>query len=166
MIGYKRDVNEGGTRNFLAVRGPGVPAGAVDSTLLHITDVLPTLAALAGISPTATPHLPWDGVSFANLLSSNAGSGARGDAAASATQAGRTVFTLGPRCWDADAVPDLGADRCESSAASVFARACVYGGGLIAHGHCRGKCWAQSHTSQFQAVPCYTMLTLMMHVCC
>lgn len=127
MIGYKRDVNEGGTRNFLAVRGPGVPAGAVDSTLLHITDVLPTLAALAGISPTATPHLPWDGVSFANLLSSNAGSGARGDAAASATQAGRTVFTLGPRCWDADAVPDLGADRCESSAASVFV--CVWGRG-------------------------------------
>lgn len=48
MQGYKRDVEEGGVRNYLAVKGPGVQAGVIDSTLTDIADILPTLAALAG----------------------------------------------------------------------------------------------------------------------
>jgi arylsulfatase A-like enzyme len=49
MQGYKRAVEEGGIRNFLAVQGPGVQGGVVDSTLLDITDVVPTVADLAGV---------------------------------------------------------------------------------------------------------------------
>ncbi len=48
MVGYKRDVTEGGVRNFLAVKGPGVAAGVVDSTLLDVVDIMPTVMDLAG----------------------------------------------------------------------------------------------------------------------
>jgi arylsulfatase A-like enzyme len=49
MQGYKRAVEEGGIRNWLAVQGPGVQGGVIDSTLLDITDVVPTVADLAGV---------------------------------------------------------------------------------------------------------------------
>jgi arylsulfatase/uncharacterized sulfatase len=78
MQGFKKSVEEGGVRNYLAVKGPGVPSGVVDSTLLHITDILPTVADLAGVSGR---HMPWDGVSFTNVLhppSSGAASAAGG----------------------------------------------------------------------------------------
>ncbi|KAF8072531.1 hypothetical protein HT031_000191 [Scenedesmus sp. PABB004] len=68
MQGFKHSVLEGGVRNFLAVQGPGVPAGVVDSTLVDIKDVLPTMAELAGLPANGTNHWPWDGLSFANLL--------------------------------------------------------------------------------------------------
>jgi arylsulfatase/uncharacterized sulfatase len=49
MQGFKREVTEGGIRNWLAVKGPGVQAGVIDSTLLDITDVVPTVTDLAGV---------------------------------------------------------------------------------------------------------------------
>lgn len=48
MQGEKHEVLEGGIRNYLAVQGPGVQAGVVDSTLTDVTDILPTVADLAG----------------------------------------------------------------------------------------------------------------------
>lgn len=53
MQGYKRAVEEGGIRNYLAVKGPGLQAGVVDSTLVDITDVVPTIADIAGVAPDA-----------------------------------------------------------------------------------------------------------------
>ncbi|WIA28866.1 hypothetical protein OEZ86_011391 [Tetradesmus obliquus] len=38
MMGYKKDVLEGGVRNYMAVKGPGVPGGVTDSSLTSITD--------------------------------------------------------------------------------------------------------------------------------
>lgn len=36
MQGFKKSAEEGGIRNFLAVKGPGVPAGVLDFTLTSI----------------------------------------------------------------------------------------------------------------------------------
>uniref|UniRef100_A0A383VJP5 Sulfatase N-terminal domain-containing protein n=1 Tax=Tetradesmus obliquus TaxID=3088 RepID=A0A383VJP5_TETOB len=122
LTGTKSEVFEGGVRNFLAVQGPGVQAGVTDSTLLDITDILPTMADLAGIS-SSSKHLPWDGRSFKNLLvpssssSSSSSSavvtagGSRGTSLATKEQQERVLFLLGPQCWDANAVPLLTADR-------------------------------------------------------
>lgn len=125
MRGGKSMHYEGGIRNFLAVQGPGVAAGCVDSTLLSLADVLPTVADLGGATDPTT-HLLWDGSSFKNLLSVNAtvqnstghksavpsqGSGYRGTSLASAEQLQRYVFILSEHCWDADAVPVLSANR-------------------------------------------------------
>jgi hypothetical protein len=57
---------EGAIRNHLAVSGPGVPAGALDNTLLGLADILPTIAELA--SAKHTTHKPWSGSSFTHLL--------------------------------------------------------------------------------------------------
>jgi arylsulfatase A-like enzyme len=57
---------EGSLRNHLAVWGPGIPTGGITNTLVSISDILPTMADLAGA--TNTRHRPWSGVSFANLL--------------------------------------------------------------------------------------------------
>jgi arylsulfatase A-like enzyme len=70
MMGQKSTLFEGGIRTFLAVRGPGVPAGATDSSLRSVTDILPTLSDLAGITSGSIAHMPWDGISFVNLLKS------------------------------------------------------------------------------------------------
>ncbi|WIA16004.1 hypothetical protein OEZ85_012737 [Tetradesmus obliquus] len=119
LTGTKSEVFEGGVRNFLAVQGPGVQAGVTDSTLLDITDILPTMADLAGIS-SSSKHLPWDGRSFKNLLvpsSSSSSSavvsadGSRGTSLATKEQQERVLFLLGPQCWDANAVPLLTAER-------------------------------------------------------
>lgn len=110
MQGWKKSVEEGGIRNFLAVHGPGVPAGVVDSTLTSITDVLPTMCSLAGLSP---PHLPWDGLDIANLLRDGAAAtpGNRGTSKSNAEQASRYVVSMSPDCWGPDVVPALGPDR-------------------------------------------------------
>lgn len=117
MQGSKSTTFEGGVRGFLAVRGPGVRGSITDSTLLHITDILPTLADLAGI-PQDAHHLPWDGISFKNLLLSGPNSlplkglrGRRGTRLSNAAQSERFVFALGPACWDPDAVLELGPGR-------------------------------------------------------
>lgn len=136
MMGHKSFVQEGGIRNWWAVQGPGVKAGVIDSTLLQLTDVMPTVADLAGVAEDAVKHMPWDGISFANLLSpaqplhgpvdtntkssavtSSVGAkgramGHRGKRLATNIQTDRFVFSLlAPQCWDFDAVPQLGADR-------------------------------------------------------
>lgn len=49
MQGSKHEVLEGGIRNFLAIRGPGVQQGATNWQLTGLVDVLPTLVELAGI---------------------------------------------------------------------------------------------------------------------
>lgn len=115
MKGDKSTVFEGGVRNFLAVQGPGVQAGVVDTSLLDITDILPTIADLASLPQDAGGHLPWDGLSFKNLLLTGSDAvpahGNRGDSLATAQQHDRMVFILGPYCWDANLVPALGANR-------------------------------------------------------
>ncbi len=117
MQGYKHFVYEGGVRNFLAVRGPGVQPGAVDSTLLDVTDVLPTLADLAGAPPPSDPAAAWDGLSFKNLLVPHQAAAAamplqRGTALATQAQLGRAVVSFASACWDADAVPELDPSTC------------------------------------------------------
>jgi hypothetical protein len=125
MQGAKSLANEAGIRNFLAVSGPGVPGGVIDSSLLTLTDILPTMADLASVPQGTANHKPWDGISFKNLLQSGSTSstgsavavaraqkGRRGNALASSQQLDRFVFALSPHCWDADAVPALGPDRC------------------------------------------------------
>jgi arylsulfatase A-like enzyme len=64
--GESPDGGEGSIRNHLAVLGPGVPAGAVDDTLLGLADILPTIADMANAK--TTQHMPWSGSSFAELL--------------------------------------------------------------------------------------------------
>ena len=104
MQGFKKSVEEGGIRNYLAIKGPGVPAGVLDNTLVHITDILPTVADLAGVH---SQHLPWDGISFANVLKSNS----KPSNQISKQQAERVVVEMSPHCWSPDMVPELGADR-------------------------------------------------------
>jgi hypothetical protein len=102
MQGFKKDVLEGGIRNYLAVKGPGVVSGVTDYALTSITDILPTIADLAGVH---SPHLPWDGISFANVLKA-------GPSTQLTTQQGeRVVVEMSPHCWSPDTVPELGPDR-------------------------------------------------------
>lgn len=50
-------LSQGGIRNFLAVRGPGIPQGGTSGQLAGLVDVLPMLAELAGLGQLghATP---------------------------------------------------------------------------------------------------------------
>jgi arylsulfatase A-like enzyme len=50
MQGAKKTVMEGGVRNFLAVRGPGVAQGVSSDALLGLVDITPTVVELAGIT--------------------------------------------------------------------------------------------------------------------
>jgi arylsulfatase A-like enzyme len=126
MLGGKSDIWEGGIRNFLAVRGPGVQQGVIDSTLMDVTDILPTIADIAGIDPAASTHMPWDGFSFKNLVlpsrratqllrrSANMisqGRTHRGTSLATPAQLGRYLVTLSPSCWHANVVPELSSNR-------------------------------------------------------
>ncbi|KAF6258702.1 alkaline-phosphatase-like protein [Scenedesmus sp. NREL 46B-D3] len=49
MAGSKHSVQEGGIRNCLIVQGPGVKPGAIDSTMVAISDIFSTLVDLAGV---------------------------------------------------------------------------------------------------------------------
>jgi arylsulfatase A-like enzyme len=117
MVGQKSMLFEGGIRNFLAVQGPGVPAGTTDSKLLSVTDILPTISDLASIRPGSIAHMAWDGISFMNRLAgetTGSSAGSRRSSSSSAAmqqqqqqQEERMVFVMGPYCWDADTVPEL-----------------------------------------------------------
>ncbi|KAF8059388.1 hypothetical protein HT031_005193 [Scenedesmus sp. PABB004] len=111
MVGEKDWVWEGGVRGWLAARGPGVPVGAVDSTLLYTPDIVPTLLDLARArSPADGPNLPaFDGKSFAAHL--RPASAAQHATPPAGRFDARTLFFLSPHCWDADTVPQLGPDR-------------------------------------------------------
>ena len=52
---FKNSVSEGGIRSPLIVRGPSVEAGAFRDAIAHVTDVAPTLYALAGVDPATDP---------------------------------------------------------------------------------------------------------------
>uniref|UniRef100_A0A383WEH6 Sulfatase N-terminal domain-containing protein n=1 Tax=Tetradesmus obliquus TaxID=3088 RepID=A0A383WEH6_TETOB len=101
MQGAKKTVMEGGVRNFLAVRGPGVAQGASSDALLGLLDVSPTLVELAGITQVPQ-HLPWDGISFANIIQGQA---------PSQQQQERLLFSMETTCIQEDFVPALGPDR-------------------------------------------------------
>mmetsp|Transcript_50150 Transcript_50150/g.167562 ORF Transcript_50150/g.167562 Transcript_50150/m.167562 type:complete len:529 (-) Transcript_50150:176-1762(-) len=69
LRGGKNTLWEGGTRVVGAVRGPGIPRGAVSYEKFHATDWLPTLVAMASgrpwaasIPPGEAPYLEGDGV--------------------------------------------------------------------------------------------------------
>lgn len=73
----KTTVFEGGTNVPLIVAGPGVKGrGVAADALVHVVDVLPTLARLSGVDPALTGR-PLDGVSFAEVLADPASSGSR-----------------------------------------------------------------------------------------
>ena len=55
----KGTVYEGGTRIPMVVRGPGVPAGTVSTGMVHVVDLLPTIARIQG---AAVGPAPVDGV--------------------------------------------------------------------------------------------------------
>jgi arylsulfatase A-like enzyme len=64
----KTTIYEGGTNVPLIVAGPGVTArGASADALVHVVDVLPTLARLTGLDPRNV-GARLDGVSFAEVL--------------------------------------------------------------------------------------------------
>jgi arylsulfatase A len=62
----KGDVNESGARVPLIVRGPGIRPGAVSDELVDLTDILPTLAELAGAALPQDRVI--DGVSMVPVL--------------------------------------------------------------------------------------------------
>ena len=50
MRGFKKTVYEGGLRQYLLVRGPGVAGGKLDHTLVSSRDFVPPVVELAGIT--------------------------------------------------------------------------------------------------------------------
>lgn len=67
LRGRKRDIYEGGIRSPMIIRWPGqVEAGAVEDTPWYAADLLPTLAAAAGIPVENIPAT--DGVNILPLL--------------------------------------------------------------------------------------------------
>lgn len=67
LRGGKGSLYEGGLRVPMAVRGPGVKAGATCATPVLSMDIYPTLAAAAGLNPP--PHHVPDGENLLPLLS-------------------------------------------------------------------------------------------------
>lgn len=70
----KLTLMEGGTNVPMIVSGPGVAQGETQA-LVHLVDLLPTMAASAGITPSGPPL---DGVSFLDALDDPSDHGARG----------------------------------------------------------------------------------------
>jgi arylsulfatase A-like enzyme len=103
MVGFKKDITEGGNRQFLLVAGPGIPSGSTDYTLTSVKDLMATAVALGGGDPASVAGWRSDGLSLANLLVPSA--------AASVEQEERMLFQLKPDCFWPDLVPELGPDR-------------------------------------------------------
>jgi arylsulfatase B len=72
----KGSMYEGGTNVPFIVTGPGVFRGGTTEALVHVVDVLPTIAAWVGVDPAKT-GAPLDGVSFADVLRTPASPGNR-----------------------------------------------------------------------------------------
>ena len=71
MKGRKGSTDEGGLRSPLFVRWPGkIAAGTTSDRVSGVIDLLPTLAAMAGIKPVTKK--PIDGISLLPLLTSDA----------------------------------------------------------------------------------------------
>jgi arylsulfatase A-like enzyme len=103
MRGFKEGVFEGGIRNALVVRGPGVRPGATSYALSSLMDVTPTIAELAGVTPpvAAKGQLPWTGISLANVVKGGE---------PSLQQEERMLFSMSAECVEEDFVPVLGPD--------------------------------------------------------
>lgn len=91
----KTTLFEGGTNVPLIVAGPGVFRGGTTDALVHVVDLLPTIAEWAGVDPAKT-GAPLDGVSFGDALRTPASPGRR-----------RFVYTerfgpTGPPPWRTD----------------------------------------------------------------
>ena len=77
LRGTKRSTHEGGIRVPFIAKGPGVPAGAVNSHQLAFYDVMPTLLEYAGLDAKSyslegsTPENRYDGISFCQTLKGN-----------------------------------------------------------------------------------------------
>ena len=77
LKGTKRSTHEGGIRVPFIVKGPGVPAGAVNDHQLAFYDVMPTLLEYAGLDAKSyslegsTPENRYDGISFCQTLKGN-----------------------------------------------------------------------------------------------
>jgi arylsulfatase A-like enzyme len=104
MVGIKKDITEGGNRQFLLVAGPGVPAGATDYTLTSVKDLMSTAISLAGANP-ASLEQSWrpDGVSIHNLLEPKS--------QPTGAQEARMLFQIKPDCFWPDFLLQLGPDR-------------------------------------------------------
>jgi arylsulfatase A-like enzyme len=72
----KSTLYEGGIHVPLLVAGPGVARGGVTDALVHVVDLLPTVAEIVGIDP-ALAGRPLDGRSFAGVLAAPESSGPR-----------------------------------------------------------------------------------------
>ncbi|MCA9492334.1 MAG: sulfatase-like hydrolase/transferase [Myxococcales bacterium] len=72
----KGTLYEGGTNVPLIVAGPGVFGGGTTDALVHVVDLLPTVAEWVGVDPKRTGR-PLDGVSFAPVLRDPTSAGAR-----------------------------------------------------------------------------------------
>ena len=103
MVGFKKDITEGGNRQFLLVAGPGISAGSTDYSLTSVKDLMATAVALGGGNPASVSGWTSDGVNIANLLTP---SGVPSEA-----QEARMLFQLKPDCFWPDLVPELGPDR-------------------------------------------------------
>ncbi|GHV00836.1 N-acetylgalactosamine-6-sulfatase [Bacteroidia bacterium] len=66
LRGTKGTVHEGGILSPMLVRWPGVVAAGSNRQLTHVTDILPTLAAIAGVNISSMKNL--DGRSFRNNM--------------------------------------------------------------------------------------------------
>ena len=101
MRGFKEGVFEGGIRNTLVVRGPGVHQGATSYTLSSLMDVTPTIAELAGVTPPVADkgQLPWTGISLAGVIKGGE---------PSVKHQERMLFSMSAECVGDDFVPLLG----------------------------------------------------------
>ncbi|KAL5254080.1 hypothetical protein ACHWQZ_G013741 [Mnemiopsis leidyi] len=75
LRGSKWTIWEGGVKVPAFVRGPGITPNAKSQDLFHITDWLPTLAGLVGV----TPKMKLDGVDQSGLLKGTTNTSARQD---------------------------------------------------------------------------------------
>jgi len=103
MRGFKEGVFEGGIRNTLVVRGPGVHQGVTSYTLSSLMDVTPTIAELAGVTPPVADkgQLPWTGISLAGVIKGGE---------TTVKQQERMLFSMSAECVEDDFVPLLGPD--------------------------------------------------------
>lgn len=70
---YKQNTHAGGIRTPMVMRHPAlVPQGELRDHFQHVTDIVPTVLDIAGITPPATyrgvPQMPIDGVSMRSTL--------------------------------------------------------------------------------------------------
>jgi arylsulfatase A-like enzyme len=92
---YKGSAAEGGVRAPLIVRYPGhVPMGARSDAFAHVLDVVPTLLAYAGVTPS--PDTTLDGRSLTGVLAGTTAAAHPADEPVGYEAAGGAALYLGP----------------------------------------------------------------------